>query len=110
MYRRIELITQFTVGKTENKTLYIKGGLCFIPTTKEVCEAWLDLPLPRKPIRKNCRFYFTEKGWDVYGRAVVKACQKTGQEYRVIRIKEKSVDVVYQDEYQAVARPLKKRG
>ncbi len=109
MYRRIELITHLPVEEIDRRIWDIKAGLCFIPVKEEVIEVWMDMPAPKKRIMKNCRFYFTEKGWKVYGRDIVKTCQQVGQEYRVIRIKEKSVDVFYKDEIQAVVRPLKKR-
>jgi hypothetical protein len=112
MYRRIELISHLPVENVENmdRIMFdIKGGICFVPQKEGIFEVWMDMPIPRKSIRKNCRFYFTEKGWDVYGRAIVKACQKVGQEYRVIRIKENSVEVFYEDEIQVMVRPLRKR-
>jgi hypothetical protein len=74
-----------------------------------VIEAWISMPSPRRAIRRNCRFYFTEEGWRRYGRATVAACQQTGQAYRVLAIKEKSVDVLYRDEVQAAVRPKRKR-
>ncbi len=109
MYRRIELISQFSSEEVNQKMVDIKGGICFVPSKEGVFEVWSDMPAPNKPINKNCRFYFTEKGWDVYGRAIVKVCQQVEQEYRVIRIKENSVDVFYEDEIQVVVRPRKKR-
>jgi hypothetical protein len=108
MFRRIELISHWPVDKIDRQILDMKGGLCFIPVKEGVSEAWSDMPAPRKNIRKNCRFYFTEKGWKLYGRATIKACQKVGQEYRVKRVKEKSVEVFYADEIQVMVRPLKK--
>jgi hypothetical protein len=72
-------------------------------------DVWSDLPNPKKSIRRNCRFYFTEVGWRKYGRSTITVCQQTNQEYRVLRIKEKSVDVVYRDEYQVAVRAKKKR-
>jgi hypothetical protein len=109
MYRRIELISHLPIDVegVYRKMLDIKGGICS-PQHYEVIEVWHDMPIPRKRIWKNCRFYFTERGWKVYGRAIVKACQKVGQEYRVICIKENSVDAFYKDEIQVVVRPLKK--
>jgi hypothetical protein len=109
MYRRIELISQWSLPEIEQKINYVKGGICFIPVKEGVFEAWWDMPIPKKPINKNCRFYFTEKGWDIYGREIIKACQRVGQEYRVISVKEKSVDVYYIDDIQVVVRPLKRR-
>ena len=109
MYRRIELIAHQPVDEADRKIEHIKGGIMTTPSEMEVIEAWIDMPGPRKSIPKNGRFYFTEKGWDKYGRAVIKACQKTGQEYRVIRIKENAVEVLYKDDIQVMARPLRKR-
>ena len=73
----------------------------------EVIQAWNALNAPRRALYKNCRFYFTEEGWRRYGRPTVAACQKAGQEYRVIRLKERSVDVMYRDECQVAVRPRK---
>jgi len=102
MFRRIELITK--IGKHDFKT-----GLMGI-STLEVCDAWIDwLGSPRKRIHKNCRFYFTERGWDEIGRKVIAACIASGQEYRVLRVKERLVDVVYRDEHQVAVRPRRKR-
>jgi len=73
-----------------------------------VTEAWVQMPSPKRSITRNCRFYFTEEGWRRYGRPTITACQQTNQEYRVLCIKERSVDVVYQDEYQVAVRPRRK--
>jgi hypothetical protein len=73
-------------------------------------DAWIDMPSPRRvAIPRSCRFYFTEAGWRRYGRPAVAACQQFGFDYRVIAVKEKSVDVVYRDEVQVAARPRKKK-
>jgi hypothetical protein len=109
MYRRIELISHLPSQELNKKMDDYKGGLCFVPQEDGIFEVWSDMPGPTKAINKNCRFYFTEKGWKVYGRAIVKACQQVGQEYRVLRVKENAVDVFYKDEIQVVVRPLRKR-
>jgi hypothetical protein len=70
-----------------------------------VFAAWGDLPMPRRAINKNCRFYFTEVGWRRYGRATIRACQQTGQRYRVLRVKEHTVAVIYRDALQVAVRP-----
>ena len=56
---------------------------------------------------KNCYFYFTERGWEKIGRKIVQAAGQSGQDYRVIRIKENSVDVFWRDEYQVAVRARK---
>jgi hypothetical protein len=37
-------------------------------------------------------------------------CQQVGQRYRVLRIKENAVDVIYRDEFQVAVRPRRKPG
>lgn len=95
MFRRIELINQ-------NSELG-KSGLMAC-SLWEVLRAWTALNVPRRALYKNCRFYFTGEGWRRYGRPTVAASQKTGQSYRVICVKERSVDVMYRDEYQVAVR------
>lgn len=102
MFRRIELITK--IGRAE-----FKMGLMTI-CNAEVAGAWIDdLPGPKKRLYKNCKFFFTERGWNEIGRNVVAACLSSGQRYRVISVKERSVDVIYGDKYQVAVRPLKRR-
>lgn len=122
MFRRIELINGMDAqtydnmlealrrnGETIDKDLtrYWKTGLMGFGN-EHVTEAWGQMPSPKKSIRRNCRFYFTEEGWQQYGRPTITACQQTNQEYRILRIKEKSVDIVYRDEYQVAVRPRRK--
>jgi hypothetical protein len=73
-----------------------------------IWDAWGQMNSPRYPVNKNTRFYFTEEGWRRYGRKTIEVCQQVGQRYRVIRIKENSVDVIYRDEVQVAVRPKKK--
>ena len=123
MFRRIELINGLSAddydnmiqslernGETIDKDLtrYWKRGLTGYGN-ETVVEAWVHMPSPKRSINWNCRFYFTEAGWRRFGRPTITACQQTNQEYRVLRIKEKSVDVVYRDEYQVAVRPKRKR-
>lgn len=123
MFRRIELIGE--MGEADYRNMidamqedgqpigrdvkrFWKTGLMGIGNFT-VSAAWIKLNNPRRGIFKNCRFYFTEAGWRRYGRPTVAACQQTGQLYRVLSIKEKSVEVVYRDELQVAVRPKKKR-
>jgi len=137
MFRRIELIEDMSAGKMKHlisarfrvpiekldnigalaQKLGLFDGLLFglvfggkvRRRSKAISPACAGLAPPGKKIGKNCRFYFTEKGWEKYGRATVAACQRVGQRYRVICIKEKPVDVFYRDEYQVAVRPRRKR-
>jgi hypothetical protein len=127
MFRRIELIERINLTRRtawlrdfavvvglptkavdQITSINWKHGLTGIGGNGEVFDAWGDMRGPRRRIFKNCRFYFTEKGWRRYGRPTVAACLRTGQRFRVIAIKERSVDVVYRDEIQVAVRPKKK--
>jgi hypothetical protein len=85
-----------------------KHGLMGLTRHDGVLRAWIHMPAPRR-LFKHTKFFFTEEGWRRYGRRTVAACQTVGQRYRVISIKEKSVDVVYRDEVQVAVRPRRAR-
>jgi hypothetical protein len=107
MYRRIQLINH--IRQKDGSVDHLISGICFTIQTSEVAESWIDLNTPRRRLNKNLRFYFTEAGWEKYGRAIVAACQRSGQGYRVLRTKERSVDVFYKDEWQVAVRVRKRR-
>jgi len=113
MLRRIELIWEFPLSERHEdlRDRFFKSGLCGL-TTEEIVDAWEGLPAPKQRIPENCRFYFTEAGWEMFGRAVVAACQlsekKYNIRYRVVCIKENDVDVVYRDEWQVAGQPKRK--
>lgn len=113
MFRRIELIeerpiTEEVIRKykefNENPEYWaFKKGLMGLSPVS-IADAWGWMNVPKKRLRKNCRFYFTEKGWDLIGRSVIKACLKEKQKYRVIAIKENSIDIFYKDDVQVAVR------
>jgi hypothetical protein len=112
MYRRIELIDESEPNTTVEErfvvNLSMKSGLCG-RSTWEVADAWIGwLQAPQSGIPRNARFYFTETGWDKVGRAVVAACQRSGQRYRLIAVKENAIDVVFRDEYQVAGQPVRR--
>ena len=72
-------------------------------------SAWVGMPNPRRAINRNCRFFFTELGWRRYGRPSIAVCQRIGQRYRVLSVKERAVEIVYRDEVQVAVRPRKPR-
>jgi len=74
----------------------------------EIIEAWIDIPKAPKHLHKNCRFFFTEKGWKCFGSNVINACKKTKILFKIIKVKEKSVDIFYKDEWQVAIRHRKK--
>lgn len=128
MFRRIELIDEIDAEGYRNliQAMRERIGDPDYPIEKEVprfwksgltgygnpavWDAWVEMNSPRRSINKNVRFYFTEAGWQRYGRKTIEACQQVGQRYRVLRIKENSVDVVYRDEFQVAVRPRMKPG
>jgi hypothetical protein len=71
--------------------------------------AWGHMPGPRRRLNRNCRFYFTELGWNKYGRPTVSLCKRHHQRFRIITVKERSVEVLYRDEFQVAVRPRKPR-
>jgi len=117
MLRRIELIHPQEVitmaDGTKEAFPAAKLGLLG-SSTEKVVDAWIEkLRGPNKRqggIPRNARFYFTELGWREVGRYVVEACQQTGQEYRVIKVKEGTVNVVWRDRHyglEVAAQPKK---
>jgi hypothetical protein len=84
------------------------SGLCFREHAQnnDVVDAWSDMNCPKKKfIKKNVRFYFTEKGWELYGRKTVAACMKTKTPYRVLSIEEHEVSIYYKDDVQVCLYP-----
>lgn len=59
--------------------------------------------------RKSIKFFFTELGWKRAGRLILKTIKQMKWDYRVLSIKEKSVDVVHRDELQEAVRPRKNK-
>jgi hypothetical protein len=127
MFRRIELIEHMT-RRERLRVLRLLAGVAELPPRvmdqvtsiewkhglmgfnrhETVARAWIEMPAPRR-LFKRTKFFFTEEGWRRYGRRTVAACLSAGQRYRVIGIKEKSVDVVYRDAVQVAVRPRKAR-
>lgn len=96
MFRRIELTGDSI------------SGLCFRAQHEEIAYAWCEIKCPRKRIKKNVRFYFTEKGWNLYGRKTVAACIKTKTPYRVLAIEEHEASVYYRDDVQVCVHPRRR--
>ncbi len=105
MFRRVQLVNQW---RREDCTL---SNLIATIVGRSTCEgamAWAELNAPRRSMGKICRFYFTEMGWDKFGREVVAACRQTGQRYRVLAVREREVEVLYADDWQVMVRPRKR--
>lgn len=118
MFRRIELIRErddcliFGLPDgTEEICDWSKSGIC--SCYGAIAEAWLGkLRGPDRPIPRNAKFYFTERGWREIGRHVVAACKYEEQAYRIIRVKERDVNVVWRDRHydtEVAAQPRKEK-
>jgi hypothetical protein len=67
--------------------------------------AWSDLPIPTIS-HPRARFWFTEEGWQCYGRRVAAAAAASGRPYRVVRRKNPpESSVVYRDRWQVAVLP-----
>ena len=118
MYRRIELINHrgeiigYIGRRPIRRARDYKNGLCGI-SPSNVVDAWIDhLRGTEKSLPQNCRFFFTEKGWDVIGRNVIAECMKVNQDYRVIAIKETDAQVVWRDkhtDYEVAVQPKSRK-
>jgi len=64
--------------------------------------AGLRCPRAKAASHRRGKFYFTERGWAKWGRKVVDAAVATGVAYRVVAVKEASVDVRYADKDQVM--------
>lgn len=58
---------------------------------------------------KRIKFFFTEKGWEIAGRKILKVIKHLEINYRVLSIKQKSVDVIYWDKLQVAVRPRQRK-
>ena len=68
-------------------------------------DAWDDLPMPNLT-NPRVRFWFTERGWRVYGLRVAAGARASGRVYRVIRRKNPPRSMVlYRDEWQVALLP-----
>ena len=108
MYRRIEKIDHEWKSKTGAFAWeFPPPGGWEAAENEEYWDVMSGTPVPNKKIRKNCRFYFTEEGWKKLGRRLASYFRRNKVEFRVITIKEKSVDIFYKDWSQVAVRPRK---
>ena len=81
------------------------------------CGGVLTMPFkaPKKSFNRRARFYFTEKGWDLYGRDMCKEAYdwgyRNGHNITVIRRKNpRRGEVVYRDDIQVALLPKRRGG
>lgn len=70
-----------------------------------------DLPLPPHPVNPRVRFWFTEQGWQDYGRHIIAQARERGRVFRLLMEKDPPASrVAYKDQWQlALLPPDKKR-
>ena len=111
MYRRIELINPARLEDEISLPAHKSGLMGDAPL--DVWAAWEnELVGPDRSLPRNCRFYFTEKGWREVGRNVVAAAMRAGQGYRIVAIKQTDAQVVWRDAtrgYEVAVQPPRKR-
>jgi len=67
-------------------------------------------PRKNKHFSRKARFYFTELGYDTFGRRLRDIAQHRGYPVKVIKRKNpKASDVAYKDKYQVAVLPKRKR-
>lgn len=101
MFRRIEVYGRIFSSNREHKA----GAM----GNDEACALMHDLHSPHNIRKHPVRFYFTEAGWNKFGRKMIDVLQKQKVQYKVIAVKENSLDYVYRDKYQVATRPRKKK-
>ena len=67
------------------------------------CDGRLRAPKTNQVSVKD-RFYFTQKGFDYFGRNIVSRIASIGLKYRIIKVKENHVDVKYRDKHQVAGK------
>lgn len=97
MFYRIEYHRFDEIGDSETRMASLWNGVGYF------CTLELRCPKPNQRSKKD-EFYFTEKGFDRFGRDIVKRLSKEGILYRIIKVKEKSIDVKYRDKYQVAGK------
>ena len=64
---------------------------------------------PKSRVNHKGRFYFTDRGWDEFGRHLLAIAIRRGYKPKVIRLKNpKASDVSYWDSYQVCLLPRRK--
>lgn len=113
MFRRIQLINDNPNPSIKEDNRYCIHGIMGFSHI-EIADAWTPYLNGAcggaGNVPSNARFYFTELGWELIGKNVVAACQKHNQRYRVISVKENSVNVVWEDKhygYEVACQPKK---
>lgn len=104
MFRRVETLKE---GEYHHG---IKGLFRIKYRYPEVNKALNDLPEPPSPIQQQCfyhtglpyRFFFTEKGWDLFGKVLANAAERAGVLERIRELEETVANIVWQDEFQVI--------
>jgi hypothetical protein len=108
IYRILADATAYITDPATNELRCVPAGTDLRGVfTAGVSEGMGDIPFPRLS-NPRARFYFTEAGWEKYGRHVYAAARKQGHAVRVIRRKNPAhSQIVYQDAYQVAILPAR---
>jgi hypothetical protein len=67
----------------------------------------MGLPVSKGFSNRRAHFYFTERGWDEYGRRLAAAARERGLTVKIIKRKNpRPSQVVYRDEFQVAILPI----
>lgn len=107
IYRILIDTVAFKFDEPTQRTLeYPSGTNLRGAFTAGLSEGLNDIPFPRIT-HPRARFYFTEAGWQKYGRQMCGAARQRGHTIRVLRRKNPDPSqIVYQDAYQVAILPL----
>jgi hypothetical protein len=93
------------------KQSYVRTPIPMLGAGRTLGGMMWELHLPAPAItNERARFWFTERGWDRFGRALVSEGRQRGYVVKVIRRKNpRRSQIVYEDEWQVALLPLKER-
>jgi hypothetical protein len=90
---------------------YVRVSLGLVGAGRTLSAKMWELHLPAPSIgNQRARFWFTERGWDRFGRALAREGRQRGHVVKVIRRKNpRRSQIVYADEWQVALLPAKGR-
>lgn len=98
MYYRFEVYCEYSF-----KWIGVGTELMSINNIEE-----LSAPFFTKKGKHKGKFWFTERGFDKFGRLLIDFMKGQNIQYRLIKVKEKSIDIAFRDEYQVCGKMLYK--
>lgn len=108
MFRRIEFLPPYPKG-SDAWYFSLEAGIKSLKFGALIVSEKLGRLGPAPRVRRNARFFFTERGWMNVGRFLLQEVLREGYRVRVIAVKERERDCIYQDALQVALRPKKTR-